>query len=254
MRQYIPNLFTLSNLFCGCCAVVLLLYGQPAEAAWFILGSFLFDYGDGMIARAMKTTSPLGGQLDSLADVVSFGVVPATMLYGLLASAYCPGGFMQFFEGAGATSGMPALCLAAAPAFLLAMFSAYRLAKFNLDTRQKSYFVGLSTPGCTLFVLGLTLAAYANQLGIGSFLAANAWILYGVVALFSYLLVAEIPMFALKFKGFGWHKNKLPYSFLALSLFLLFSLKGLGLSLVILVYILISAASRSTITNPRPDY
>lgn len=242
MRQHIPNFFTLSNLFCGCCSVVLLLNGQPVAAAWFTLGSFLCDYADGMVARALGVASPMGRELDSLADVVSFGVAPAMMLYGLLASIYCTG-FPSFFAWMPAEASMSSIghfCLPALPAFVLAMFSAYRLAKFNLDTRQKHYFMGLSTPGCTVFVLGLTLAAHSNQLGIGTFLQTQVWFLYALVGIFSFLLVSDIPMFALKFRARSWQQNKMPTLFLLLSLCALFFLKGLGLSLVILFYILLS--------------
>ena len=247
MRQQIPNFFTLSNLFCGCCSVVLLLNGQPVAAAWFTLGSFLCDYADGMVARALKVASPLGRELDSLADVVSFGVAPAMMLYGLLASIYCPA-FPSFFAWQSVSSGgSDSICLIALPAFVLAMFSAYRLAKFNLDTRQKHYFMGLSTPACTVFVLGLTLAAHNNQFGVGDLLVAQPWILYVLVGIFSVLLVSDIPMFALKFRSLRWQENKMPSLFLLLSLGALFLLKGLGLSLVILFYILLSIVFKNKI-------
>lgn len=232
MRQQIPNFFTLLNLFFGCCALLYLLNAQPENAAWCLLGAFLCDYSDGMIARALRVSSPMGKELDSLADVVSFGVAPGVMLYGLLSSSYCSSGFL--------TGGSMPVCQAALPAFALSMFSAYRLAKFNLDVRQKSYFIGLSTPACTLFVLGLTLAAQNNQLGFGDLIRNAPWILYIITGLFSFFLVGEIPMFPLKFRSFRWQGNKLPYTFLVLGLTALFTLKGIGLSLLILFYILAS--------------
>ncbi len=233
----------------------MLLDGQPLAAAWFTLGSFLCDYADGMVARALRVASPMGRELDSLADVVSFGVVPAMMLYGLLASIYCPE-FPSFFSWPNYSPMAPAtgagLCLAALPAFVLAMFSAYRLAKFNLDTRQKHYFMGLSTPGCTVFVLGLTLAAHNNQLGIGTFLQAQPWVLYLLTCVLSFLLVSDIPMFALKFRSLRWQENKMPSLFLVLSLGALFLLKGLGLSLVILFYIVLSIFFKNKILEAHP--
>lgn len=250
MRQQIPNFFTLLNLFFGCCAAALFFYGQPVSAAWCLLGSFLCDYSDGMVARALRVSSPMGKELDSLADVVSFGVVPGVMLYNMLSGIYCE--FSMGFSFYPPLSAPPAsdvprdlsqhipLCLAGLPAFVLSMFSAYRLAKFNLDVRQKGYFIGLSTPGCTLFVLGLTLAVYNNQLSIGDFIQRAPWILYLITGLFSFLLVSEIPMFPLKFRSFRWQGNKMPYTFLVLGLTALFTLKGLGLSILILFYILIS--------------
>lgn len=242
MRQHLPNLLTLCNLFCGCCAVVLLLYGQPATAAWFTLGSFLFDYADGMLARALGVSSPLGLQLDSLADVVSFGVAPGAMLYGLLVQTTCA-------AGAVAVPGIafPTFCPAAAVAFVLAMFAAYRLARFNLDTEHRGYFVGLSTPACTVFVLGLTLAAHHNQLGIGDFLLRQPWVLYAIIGLFSYLMVSNIPMFGLKVRSLRWQDNPFTLLFLALTIGALVVLKALGLSVVILFYIVISIFSKNAV-------
>jgi CDP-diacylglycerol--serine O-phosphatidyltransferase len=256
MRQHIPNFFTLSNLFFGCCAVILLLDGQPVAAAWFTLGSFLCDYADGMVARALKVASPMGRELDSLADVVSFGVVPGAMLYGLLASVYCPA-FPSFFPWMADSATVQetaklAICPAALPAFILSMFSAYRLAKFNLDTRQRHYFMGLSTPGCTVFVLGLLLAAHSNQFGVGAFLLAQPWLLYVLIGLFSYLLVSDIPMFGLKFRSLRWQENKMPSLFLVLAVTALIFLKGLGLSLVILLYIVLSLFSKNKIRHADP--
>lgn len=259
MRQQIPNVITLANLFFGCCAVVYLLYGQPEPAAWCVLGSFLCDYSDGMVARALRVSSPMGKELDSLADVVSFGVVPGAMFYGLLSLIYCQGTAlpMTLYPTAsalptGTVDEFPAffqLCPAALPAFVLSAFSAYRLAKFNLDVRQKSYFIGLSTPGCTLFVLGLTLAAYNNQFGIGQFFQHTPWAIYILVGLLSYLQVSEIPMFGLKFRSFRWQGNRVPYFFLVLGLTALFTLKGIGLAALIVFYILVSIFFKHKITG-----
>lgn len=253
MRQHIPNFFTLTNLFFGCCAMVYFLNGQPESAAWCVLGSFLCDYSDGMVARALRVSSPLGKELDSLADVVSFGVVPGAMLYHLLSVIHCGGPAFSAprpLEVSSGYAGPFSICLAALPAFLLSMFSAYRLAKFNLDTRQKHYFIGLSTPGCTLLVLGLTLAAWHNQFGIGDVIRQMPWILYLLTALLSYLLVSEIPMFGLKFRSVRWQGNQMPYIFLVLGLTALFTLKGLGLALLIAFYILLSIFSKHKITGP----
>ena len=252
MRQHIPNFLTLSNLFCGCCATVLLLNGHVVAAAWFVLGSFLCDYTDGMAARALRISSPMGKELDSLADTVSFGVVPGMMFYTMLYGIVCPdllaGLTISALPKPGdLTPGLSGFCPVALPAFILSMFSAYRLAKFNLDTRQKHYFMGLSTPGCTLFVLGLTLAAHSNQLGFGDFLAHQFWIIYGLVAVLSYLLVSDIPMYGLKIRSARWRGNELAFLFLGLSLAALVLLKGLGLSLVILCYILVSVFSKNKI-------
>jgi CDP-diacylglycerol--serine O-phosphatidyltransferase len=253
MRHQIPNFFTLSNLFFGCCAMVLLLYGQPVSAAWCLLGSFFCDYSDGMVARALRVSSPMGKELDSLADVVSFGVVPGVMLYSLLSGIYCESGDVVSYPPASAlpadANGYLPICPAALPAFVLSMFSAYRLAKFNLDLRQKSYFIGLSTPACTLFVLGLTLAVHQNQFGIGAFIQRMPWVLYLLTGVFSFLLVSEIPMFPLKFRSFRWQGNKMPYTFLVLGLTALFTLKAIGMSVLIVFYIVVSLFFKHKITG-----
>jgi len=235
MLRQLPNLLTLSNLFCGCCALLFTLQGQPIVAAWFTVGSFLFDTLDGMVARALNVHSPMGKELDSLADVVSFGVVPGAMLYMLLSAATACDPFTQ-------------VCLAALPAFILSMFSAYRLGKFNLDTRQTNYFIGLSTPGCTVFMLGLTLSANHDRFGITEVLH-NQWLLYALVGIFSFLLVSEIPMFGMKIKGLSIKKNALLLVFLVLFIVLVFLLKELALSAIVLCYIVYSLLQKKTIVH-----
>lgn len=224
MRRHIPNLFTLSNLFLGCCALLFVLDGQVQAAAWCTLGSFICDYLDGMLARALGVSSPLGKELDSLADVVSFGVVPGAMLYHLLSqSAYCSAGQSP--------------CLAALPAFVLSMFAAYRLGKFNLDTRQTTYFLGLSTPACTIFVMGITL-------GSETFVwLKTPWLIYALIPLLSALMVGEIPMYGLKIKKFDLSNLSLPLGFMTL-FFLLWAWFGpVALSAIIVLYILSSLIS-----------
>jgi CDP-diacylglycerol---serine O-phosphatidyltransferase len=242
MRSQLPNILTLSNLICGCCALVFLLHGDPETAAWFTLGSFICDYGDGMLARALCVQSPLGKELDSLADVVSFGVVPAAMIYHLLKMATCaPGGILgalPYFS----------VCHAALPAFGLAAFAAYRLAKFNIDTRQKQYFLGLSTPACTLFVLGLTLTALHNRFGLRDTIQTPA-LLYALIPLLSALMVSEIPMFGLKIKGKSLQDNTPNLLFLALFVALAFFLRELALSAIIALYIALSIAFRSKVVE-----
>lgn len=245
MSRHIPNLFTLSNLFCGCCALLFTLYGLPTLAAWFVLGCFIFDYADGMAARMLGISSPLGKQLDSLADVVSFGVVPGAMLYMLLSDASCgvifPDGGFPAYPPLSAAPGeaVPLVCAAALPAFVLPMFAAMRLGKFNIDTRQSKYFIGLSTPACTVFVLGLALSAYHNRFGLKETIE-NQWIVYGVIALFSWLMNSEIPMFGMKIKSFDLKSNAFSLVFLAVFIVLVVFIKELAFSAVIVFYILTS--------------
>lgn len=243
MRQHIPNLLTLSNLFCGCCAILYILHGEQGKAAFFTLGSFFFDYLDGMVARALKVSSPLGKELDSLADVVSFGVVPAAMLYMMVTRGTCAhlGRWMT-----APPEMLGYVCAAALPAFVLAMFAALRLAKFNLDTRQGDYFIGLSTPACTVFVLGLALAVENDHFEVRQMLA-HPWLLYGLIAVLSWLLVSEIPMFGMKIKRFDWPSNQLNLAFVGLFVLLVFFLRELALSAIIVCYLLASLLFRKKV-------
>ncbi len=227
--KHLPNALTLANLFCGCCALLYTFYWQPEMAAMFTAASFGFDYLDGMASRALKVSSPLGKELDSLADVVSFGVVPGAMLYRLLSGE----------PSISAAFGNSFVEMAALPAFVLSAFSALRLAKFNLDTRQANYFIGLSTPACTVFVLGLTLSAHHDLFELKEFIE-NQWLLYGLIALLSWLLVSEIPMFGMKIKRFDWKSNVFNLVFLALFAVLVFFLQELALSAIIVCYIVLS--------------
>jgi CDP-diacylglycerol--serine O-phosphatidyltransferase len=233
--KHLPNALTLANLFCGCCALLYTLYWQPETAALFTAGSFLFDYLDGMAARALKVSSPLGKELDSLADVVSFGVVPGAMLYQMLAgtSGGAEGNLVQ---------------TAALPAFVLSAFSALRLAKFNLDTRQSRYFIGLSTPASTVLVLGLVLAAHHDRFGYAEIIT-NPWFLYGLVAVLSWLLLSEIPMFGMKIKGLDLVGNAVNIAFVLLFAVLVFVLKELALTAIIVCYILASVVLKGKVLN-----
>ncbi len=200
-------------------------------AAWFTLASFVFDYADGMAARALKIASPLGKELDSLADVISFGAVPAAMMYMMLSQALDPGS-------------QPALSprglnVEALPAFVLAMFAGLRLGKFNLDTRQAHYFIGLSTPACTIFVLGLALAVHNGLFQVDVWLL-NPWLLFPLTALLCFLLISEIPMFGMKIKRFDWSSNALMLGFAIVFATLWFFLHELALSVIIVLYILTS--------------
>jgi CDP-diacylglycerol---serine O-phosphatidyltransferase len=231
----IPNLLTLSNLFCGCCAALYLLNGMPETAAWFTVASFLFDTLDGIVARAMKISSPLGKELDSLADVISFGFVPGIMLYTLLAQNGVASGHVDFN---------------ALPAFILSAFSGLRLAKFNIDTRQTSYFLGLSTPACTMFMMGVTLAAHQNTFGMGDYIQYHKWVVYTMIAVFSVLLVSEIPMFGLKIKSLDLRSNMMLLVFAAIFAAALLFLKLLALSIIVICYIIVSVLFKEKVIAP----
>jgi CDP-diacylglycerol--serine O-phosphatidyltransferase len=232
MLRHLPNALTLGNLFCGCCAVLFILNGRVQEAALFTVGSFVLDYADGLAARLLHVASPLGKELDSLADVVSFGVAPGALFYHMLSAGACPDAW-ELYPPNNVRIG---ICYLGLPAFILSAFAGLRLGRFNLDTRQTQHFIGLTTPATTVFVLGLALASAENRFGI------NAWllqlpVLYGLIGLLSVLMNSNIPMFGLKFGGPAWW---LPLVFLGLFLGLWWPLKELALSVVVVCYVVAS--------------
>jgi CDP-diacylglycerol--serine O-phosphatidyltransferase len=230
IKKHIPNTVTLSNLLCGCLALLSILTNQIEWAPIFIFISLLADYFDGLLARLLKVNSPVGRELDSLADMVSFGVVPGVMLFYMINEAR---EIRQItFEDVSTFWGVVG--------FAVTIFSCVRLAKFNLDTRQTEGFVGLNTPACTIFVLGLLLMSHNNLYNVRD-LIINEWVLIPTALVLSYLLIAEIPMFSFKFKSLTLKGNKIRLSFILIVVLclLLFEL-GAALSLIILCYVLIS--------------
>ncbi len=226
MKKHLPNAITLLNLFFGCCALACIFYGRFVPAFWLVSAAIFADYADGMVARLLKVQSGLGKELDSLADMVSFGVVPGAIYYVLLAQDFYP-------------DGASGLVYAALPGFLVAVFSGLRLAKFNLDTRQATGFIGLPTPSCTIFTIGLMLIYTFDSFGLGPLVASPVF-LYACILALSYLLVSEIPMFSLKFKSFAWEGNEIRFIFGAIAAVLLFFTREAAFSIVILLYVLFS--------------
>ncbi|MBR3906627.1 MAG: CDP-diacylglycerol--serine O-phosphatidyltransferase [Bacteroidaceae bacterium] len=198
-KKHIPNAITCCNLFSGCIACVMAFKGDFHLAmAFIVLGAF-FDFFDGMAARLLGVSSPMGVQMDSLADDVTFGLAPATIVFSFMQTKLLYPLYLS-----------KVLCVLPYAAFFIAVFSAYRLAKFNVDTRQTSTFIGLPTPANALFWSSLIAGGgeWLNSLNAG-------WVLLLVlIALFSYLLVSEIPMFSLKFKNLSWKSNRVRYIFL----------------------------------------
>lgn len=235
MKQ-IPNLITLINLLCGCAALLSLFQGWYTATAWWLAGAALADFADGLAARALNVSSPVGKELDSLADLISFGLVPGAILYTLLVL----GQFPQFFspmEGG--------LHWFAFPGFVLTAFSALRLARFNLDERQTEGFIGLATPACTLLVLGLLMLYQQDSWGAQAWLGQKI-VIYPLIGVLSYLLLAEIPMFSFKFKRLGWEGNTLRIIFAASSLILLVIWQEVALAPIVLIYILINIGQHLT--------
>ena len=237
-KKHIPNTITLLNLFLGCLALVAALQGRLAESAMLILACSLLDFLDGFAARVFRAGSPLGQQLDSLADLVSFGLAPAAIVYHYMLTAIGADGAIGAIgadgaigaigaDGAigagGATGGflrhLPLL------AFLLAVFSALRLGMFNLDTRQRDDFIGLPTPANALFFVSLPLVlAFGPEsgaiTGLIERLTGDVWAMLLLTLLFSWLLVSPIRMFSMKFKGFRPGENLARFLFLGGSLLL----------------------------------
>lgn len=201
MKKHIPNTITCCNLICGCIATYFAILGLPVVAMSFIILGAVFDFFDGMSARLLHVSSEIGKELDSLADDITFGVAPASLVFWQLQIADYPA-FLEPLRGV-----IPFF------AFIISAFSALRLAKFNLDTRQTSSFIGLPTPANALF-WGAVIVPFHEQ--IASSASALPLLLIGV-CLSSWILVAEIPMFALKFKQWGWAGNELKYCFVGFS-------------------------------------
>ena len=221
--RHVPNAITCVNLFCGCLSIVCSFNGLLQVASYFILVAAVFDFLDGFAARWLRAYSPMGKELDSLADVVSFGVAPACIMYALLLPAVEEYGFAEWW---------------ALPAFIIAVFSALRLAKFNIDTRQTDSFIGLPTPANALFVCSLTFMSSENH--PWAMFTGNMYVLLAITVIFSYLLVAKLPLFSLKFKSIDWKSNKIRYVFVIISAFVLVILHWAGLAVVVLVYIVLS--------------
>lgn len=198
IRKHIPNALTCCNLMCGCMATGAAFYGNYRWALLMIVIGAVFDFFDGMVARLLGSFSNIGKELDSLADVVTFGVAPSAILFYLFHEVHYPDLLRPF------SSALPYT------AFFMAAFSALRLAKFNLDTRQTSSFIGLPTPANALFWASLVVGQHAFLTS----LKFNAVFLFLFMWLSCMLLVAEIPLFALKFKNLSWADNRVRYLFL----------------------------------------
>lgn len=221
MKNNIPNFITLLNAFCGCCAIVALAENQLLVGAVWLGLAAVADFLDGALARLLNAKSALGKQLDSLADMISFGVAPGLILYYFLA---------------GSENG---LVWKAVPAFILTTAACFRLAKFNIDPRQSIGFIGLPTPACTLFVVGLSLIVHFNSFNLSS-IVLHPIFLYSCIAVLSYLMVSELPMFSFKFERLSWQGNEIKIIFAALALFLLILFKEAAPALIIITYLLFS--------------
>ena len=220
----IPNLLTLGNLVCGsCAAITLLTSGDFRIALWLIVAAAVFDFLDGFAARLLKSVSAIGVELDSLADMVSFGLVPSLAMWSLYdmvpAAGILPEGVAEY--GRYLT-------------LIIVAFSALRLAKFNVDDTQHSEFCGLPTPANGLFCLSVGLLATAGDL------ALCKEVVMVIAVVMASLLISPIRMFALKFKGFGWRGNELRYSFILLSVAIIALFTRYAIPTIIIIYVALS--------------
>ncbi len=241
MKRHIPNTVTCLNLLCGCLALTFIFRGELVTGAYLVGIAAVADFFDGLLARALRVSSPIGKDLDSLADMVSFGIVPGAIVFKLLQVATAS----QIWIGGVALSRWEETNSnwLVYFGFLISIFSALRLAKFNNDTRQTTSFIGLPTPACTLVVASLPLILANDQFGVEK-LILNPWLLIGLAVLLSGLLVAELPLFALKFKNLKWLGNRRRFIFVALALVLVLTLGAAGIPLAVLLYVLLSVPGR----------
>jgi CDP-diacylglycerol--serine O-phosphatidyltransferase len=228
MKKHIPNTITCCNLISGCIATYFAFQGDYPLALIFIVIGAVFDFFDGMVARLLHVSSPIGKELDSLADDITFGFAPSAIIFSYLCSFHIHLLFVPFL------------------AFVMAAFSALRLAKFNLDERQALGFIGLPTPANALFwgslIVGLDLNGYTFE--------GLEWVILAGMFISCYLLIAEIPMFALKFKHWGWKGNEIKYIFILSCVPILLLLGLFGLAVIIAWYVILSVATNKTTTKP----
>jgi CDP-diacylglycerol--serine O-phosphatidyltransferase len=258
MKKQIPNLFTLLNLFFGCIAIVFALqtesiiiyandeftssFNIPEKlsfAALFIFASAIVDFLDGFVARLFKASSEMGKQLDSLADIVSFGVAPGVILYQLLRFSFIK-----------EENGLDTSIIWLLPAFILSCASAYRLAKFNIDASQNYGFKGVPTPAVGLLIASFPLMLHygGGLININQWLI-NKWVLYTLIIMLSWLMVSKLPIMAMKFKDYTI-KNNIPKIILGvIAILSVILLKWLAVPVIFIAYIILSLALKNKATT-----
>ena len=238
IKKHIPNTITLLNLASGLLAVIAIFKGYYDEAFIFVSLGIFFDFWDGFFARKFNVSGELGLQLDSLADMVTSGVVPGLMLFKLFENIQMDSASPYFLTDESWYMGfVPYL------GFIVTLASAYRLAKFNIDTRQTDSFIGLPTPANALLIMSIPMIEYAGSFDWLVTGLYNPYVLLGITVLSAYLLNAEIPLFSLKVKDFSLAHNKIQIVFLAVSVVLLLLLSFTALPVIILFYVLLSVVN-----------
>ncbi|MCT4604291.1 MAG: CDP-alcohol phosphatidyltransferase family protein [Marinifilum sp.] len=240
--KHIPNTITCLNLFSGCTASLLAVEGHLVIAAVLIIVAAVFDFCDGLSARLLKAYSPMGKELDSLADMVSFGFAPGVIALGYLKYGVL-GDVHADFNPTVLEASQMAILLSA---FIIPVFSGLRLAKFNIDTRQTESFIGVNTPTNAMFWASIPLVLHFGEYPFLLEWLSNPLYIIIAIVITSLLLVAEIPMFALKVKNLSWQDNKIRYLFLMSLILLAVLVKWLAIPLVIFVYILFSVIDNLT--------
>lgn len=225
MSKHIPNLLTISNLICGCIALYFTFQGKLVFTAYLIGLAAVFDFMDGAVARLLNVSNPIGKELDSLADMVSFGLVPGSVVFHLLEE----GTLNQY----------------SFMALLIPIFSAYRLAKFNVDENQNENFIGLPTPANCLVFISIPLITTFNSESIIAYLVEIPEILLIITVLMSLALVSRINIFSLKFKNFKLQDNKFRFFLITMSIILLTWLEFSAIPIIILLYILTSMVKKT---------
>lgn len=229
MKQHIPNTITILNLLSGTFGIISVLEGNLIIGSIMMACGLIFDFLDGFVARLLKVSSPEGKELDSLADVVTFGLLPTVIIYKLMIGYACV---------SGKCTGLIPSDIFPYTAFIIVAFSALRLARFNVDERQSDQFIGLPTPAAAMVIGSIPLIIkyqpYLNEVIL------NPKVLLALSIGLSYLLIAELPLIALKFKNYSWKDNSYRYLLIAMSITLLVTLKFMAFPIIILSYLILS--------------
>ena len=240
IKKHIPNTITLFNLASGLLAIIAIFKGYYDEAFLFVCLGIFFDFWDGFFARKFKVSGELGLQLDSLADVVTSGVVPGLMIFKLLQDIQEDDTSIYYL-----TEDFYYMGFVPYLGFIITLASAYRLAKFNIDTRQSDSFIGLPTPANALFIMSIPMIQFDGTHEWLVNALFNPFVLIIISFVSAYMLNAEIPLFSLKIKDFSWDKNKLQVFFLAIAATLLLFLGFTALPIIILLYVVISVVNNT---------
>ena len=233
IKKHIPNAITLLNLLAGLFALIHAFNGNYNEAFSLVCLGIFFDFWDGFFARIWKVQSPIGLQLDSLADMVTSGVVPGLVMYKMLGDIQENQSQYNLTEDTYYMGVVPYL------GFLITLASCYRLAKFNVDTRQTDSFIGLPTPANALLIMSIPMIQFHSEFEWLVDFLSNPYVLVGVTVLSSYLLNAEIPLFSLKVKSFSWEKYKMQVVYMIISVILIAIFEFIAIPIIILLYVIL---------------